>query len=130
MNPNNAKNVVVANAILPTSPTVPISANQSVPISANQSVPISANQTVSISATPTIGIAPVLFFPPEIVEALQSYVLNNFPDIGLPQDIQQVTKNFFANLPPLIPIAPNIAVPITVTPITTVIPTTTVTPTT
>jgi len=85
MNPSNALNVVISNDIFPTTPTVPI------------------------SPTPTIATAPVILLSPEIVKALQSYVVNNFPDIGLPQDIQQVAKEFFANLPPLIPIAPDSA---------------------
>ena len=110
MNPNNAKNVVISNniffttAITATTPTVPIP---------------------SISATQTISTAPVIVIPPEFVEALQSYILNNFPNIGLPQDIQQVAKNFFANLPPIIPIARNTAVPVTAVPVTTVPVTTT-----
>ncbi|WP_378955968.1 hypothetical protein [Pelosinus sp. sgz500959] len=83
MNPLNAMNVVVSNDILPT-------------------------PTVSVSATSTIDTTSVIVITPEIVKAIQSYVLNNFPNIGLPQDIQEVAKAFFANLPPLIPIAPNV----------------------
>ncbi len=90
MNPSNAINVVIANQVITTNPTV------------------------AISVATTINAAPVIIFPPQIVDALQTYVLDNFPDIGLPQDIQQVAKNFFANLPPLIPIAPDVAVPVTV----------------
>ena len=90
MNPSNAINVVIANQVITTTPTV------------------------AISVAPTINAIPVIIFPPQIVDALQTYVLDNFPDIGLPQDIQQVAKNFFANLPPLIPIAPDVAVPVTV----------------
>lgn len=85
MNPSNAMNVVVTNDILPTAPTTP---------------------TTPIPAAPTIDTAPVIIISPEILKALQSYVVNNFPDIGLSQDIQQVAKEFFANLPPLIPISP------------------------
>ena len=99
MNSSNAMNVVVSNDIIPTTPTTP---------------------TVPISAAPTINTAPVIIISPEIAKALQAYVLNNFPDIGLPQDIQQVAQDFFANLPPLIPIAPNIAATATATSDTTV----------
>jgi hypothetical protein len=43
---------------------------------------------------------------PTVLQAIQSYVINNFPDIGLPQDIQQIAKNFLSNLPPLVSITP------------------------
>jgi len=89
MNPNNAMNVVVSNEIIPTTPTTP---------------------TTPTSATPTIDTASLIIISPDILKALQSYVLNNFPDIGLPQDIQQIAKSFLANLPPLIPIAPTTSV--------------------
>ncbi|MBP2660210.1 MAG: hypothetical protein H6Q69_3242 [Firmicutes bacterium] len=83
MNPGNAMNVVVSNEIIPTTPTVPLTAT---------------------SAVPTVATAPVLVITPETLKALQSYTINNFPDIGLPQDIAQIAKDFIANLPPLIPI--------------------------
>jgi len=43
---------------------------------------------------------------PNVLQAIQAYVLNNFPDIGLPQDIQEVAKKFLSNLPPLVLITP------------------------
>jgi len=89
MNPSNAMNVIVSNDIIPTTPISPT------------------------STTSTIDTNPVIIISPEIVKALQSYTLNNFPDIGLPQDIQQIATDFFANLPPLIPVSPTIAVTIT-----------------
>ena len=105
MNPANARNVVVSNRIIPTTPST------STP---GTTITVS---TPSISAAQAINAGPVLNIPPEIAEAIQYYVLNNFPNIGLPQDIQQIVKNFFANLPPLIPIAPNTVVPITAIPV-------------
>lgn len=88
MNPFNAHNVVVTNTIIPTIPTAP---------------------TTPISPTPTTNTSPVIFITPEVLQALQSYSLNNFPDIGLPNDIQEVAKNFLATLPPLILLTPTTA---------------------
>lgn len=96
MNSANAMNVVVSNEIIPTAPTPPLT---------------------SISSTPTTATAPVLVITPETLKALQSYTINNFPDIGLPQDIAQIAKDFIANLPPLIPITPTTSVPITTVPV-------------
>jgi hypothetical protein len=104
MNSANAMNVVVSNEIIPTTPTAPLT---------------------PISPTPTTVTAPLLVITPETLKALQSYTINNFPDIGLPQDIAQIAKDFIANLPPLIPITPTTAVPITTT-----VPSTTTTVTT
>lgn len=98
MNPTNAMNIVIAPEIFPTLPTTPT------------------------SATPTTATAPVIVIAPDILKALQAYILNNFPDIGLPKDIQQVAKQFIVNLPPLIPITS--ATSTTSTPATTVTPTT------
>lgn len=86
MNPGNAVNIVVSNVVNP----------------------IVATPNASVATT--ISTAPVLVISPELLEALQSYVINNFPDIGIPQDIQQIAKNFLANLPQLKLITPNIAV--------------------
>lgn len=33
---------------------------------------------------------------PEVLMALKPYVLNNFSDLGLPQDIQDIVRQFFA----------------------------------
>jgi hypothetical protein len=65
---------------------------------------------------------------PSVLQAIQSYVVNNFPDIGLPQDIQQVAKNFLSNLPPLVSITPTTSS--TATPVATITTTTTTTTTT
>ncbi|SFL35596.1 hypothetical protein [Pelosinus propionicus] len=94
MNPGNAINVVVSNEIISTIPTTPLTPT---------------------SAVPTVSTAPVLVITPETLQALQSYTINNFPDIGLPQDIAEIAKDFIANLPPLIPINQNTAVTATVT---------------
>ena len=72
-----------------------------------------------IISTPATNTPPVLFISPEVLQALQSYTLNNFPDIGLPNDIQEVAKNFFANLPPLTLITPTVATATTTTTVTT-----------
>ena len=53
-----------------------------------------------------MNTSPVIVITPTVLQAIQSYVINNFPDIGLPQDIQQIAKNFLSNLPPLISITP------------------------
>ena len=95
MNPANAINVVVTNTIIPTIPT-----------------------------TPTTNTTPVVFITPEVLQALQSYTLDNFPTIGLPKDIQEIAKNFLANLPPLTLITPTTAVPVTAAvPVTTTVTT-------
>lgn len=101
MNPFNAHNVVVTNTIIPTIPTAPTT-----PISPT---PIPIIPTTITSTTPTTNTSPVLFITPEVLQALQSYSLNNFPDIGLPNDIQEVAKNFLATLPPLILLTPTTA---------------------
>ena len=108
MNPANAMNVVVSNEINPITPTTPIT-----PTIANTPTaitPTTAIATAPISTNPAIGTAPILTISPQLLSALQSYAINNFPDIGIPRDIQQVAKNFIANLPPLLSITPNIAV--------------------
>ncbi len=94
MNPGNATNVVVSNEISTTNPTTPITPT---------------------SAVPNISSAPVLVITPETLQALHSYTINNYPDIGLPQDIAEIARDFIANLPPLIPINQNAAVTTTTT---------------
>ena len=42
------------------------------------------------------GALDTLVIPPEVQIALQVYVFNNFPNLGLPSDIQQIAKDFFA----------------------------------
>jgi len=79
MNPGNAANVVVSNDIIPTTPISPVST-----------------------------VDTLLIISPDLLKALQAYTVNNFPNIGLPQDIEQIAKDFIANLPPVIPVAPTI----------------------
>lgn len=57
---------------------------------------------VSSSALPSTEPNPVLIIPPNVLEALQAASLDNFTSLGLPPDIGQIAKNFFANLPPLV----------------------------
>jgi len=84
------------------------------------------NVVVTTDIVPTTPIStdttPVIIIPPDVLQALQSYTLNNFPNIGLPQDIQQLAQQFISNLPPLIPITPTTSS--TATPATTVTTTT------
>jgi hypothetical protein len=77
MNPANAMNVVVVSDT--TTPTATITS-------------ITPNVPVTTTA-PTIVIAP------ELITALQAGVINNFTDLGLPPDIQEITQQFFALLP-------------------------------
>ena len=125
MNPDNASHVVVTNAIIPTTPMTPTAStapNTAMNTTAGTSTTSTSTTAVSTSlsntSTTTTSTAsnsnasttainnttPVLMITPTILQAIQSYVLNNFPDIGLPQDIQQIAKNFLANLPPTVPI--------------------------
>lgn len=119
MNPFNARNVVVTNAIIPTPPTTPTTPITSTLIAAVPTTLItntSITSSTSTSTTPIISstsISPVITITPEVLQALQAYTLNNFPDIGLPTDIQGIAKNFFANIPPLILVTPTTAVPVT-----------------
>lgn len=115
MNPDNARNIIVTNAIIPTTPTTPttpITPISSAPISTIVSVSSTTDTTTTVT-TSTTSTAPVLTITPEVLQALQSYTLNNFPDIGLPTDIQEITKIFLANIPPLVLITPTTATPIT-----------------
>ncbi|SMC86757.1 hypothetical protein [Sporomusa malonica] len=45
------------------------------------------------SATPDTD---TIVVTPEVLSVLQTYVLNNFPNLNLPSDIQAVAKQFFA----------------------------------
>ena len=115
MNPMNAMNIVVSTTITPINPTSPMT----------PTTPTSPISPV-VSATPLLAMNPTLdsisassiVITPEVLRALRAYVVNNFPDLGLPKDIQEVTKNFFVNLPTVIPV---------VTPMTTTATTTAVT---
>ncbi|MBC8015334.1 MAG: hypothetical protein H7X79_06265 [Sporomusaceae bacterium] len=126
MNPANAMNLVVSTTIIPTLPTIPITPitpiNPTVPIgTAVPTAPVlSTDQTLDTDADTEIVTvtAQPIFITPEALQALQAYVVNNFPDLGLPQDIQQVAKEFFANIPPVVPVVPPTAV---VTPVALVV---------
>lgn len=116
MNPANAMNLVVSTTIIPTVPTIPITPitpmNPTIPIGTVVPTAPVLSATLTLDAdTDTVTVtAQPIFITPEVLEALKSYVVNNFPDLGLPQDIQQVAKEFFANIPPVVPIAPPTAV--------------------
>jgi len=102
---------------LPLTATVPMTAitpTTTTPVTATTSVTTSAGLAVTTSS-PTIQAK---IFTPDVIVALQSAVFNNFTDLGLQSDIQELASVFFANLP---------AVPPAVTPIT---PNTPTTPTT
>ncbi|AIF53430.1 hypothetical protein [Pelosinus sp. UFO1] len=90
MNITNAMHVVVSDTITPTTPT-------------NPTIPVSTPIDTTITPIPTIVITP------DVLKAIQAYTLNNFPDIGLPQDIQEIAKEFLANLPPIVPVTQNTA---------------------
>ena len=94
MNITNAMHVVVSDTITPTTPT-------------NPTIPVSTPIDTTITPLPTIVITP------DVLKAIQAYTLNNFPDIGLPQDIQEIAKEFLANLPPIVPITENTATTLT-----------------
>ncbi|BBB92110.1 MAG TPA: hypothetical protein PKA28_05445 [Methylomusa anaerophila] len=72
MNPGNAINIVVSAVPIPTPPT---------------------------TATGTIQ---TLVISPDLLLALQTASLNSFTDLGLPKDIEEIAKNFFALLSPVI----------------------------
>ena len=80
MNPANARNVVVSTSIVPTTPTIP---------------------TTPTTTTPA-STTPVIAIDPSLLQALQAAALDNFTNLGLPLDIQQIAQNFFSNLPPSI----------------------------
>ncbi|GMB01228.1 hypothetical protein [Pelosinus sp. IPA-1] len=94
MNITNAMHVVVSNTVTPTTPTTP-------------TIPVSTPIDTTVTPIPTIVITP------DVLKAIQAYTLNNFPNIGLPQDIQEIAKEFLANLPPLVPVTQNTATTIT-----------------
>lgn len=81
MNPANARNVVVSTSIVPMTPTTP---------------------TTPTSTTTLASTTPVITIDPSFLQALQAAALNNFTNLGLPLDIQQIAQNFFSNLPPSI----------------------------
>lgn len=97
MNPTNAFQVVVTNTTTPTIPAFPTQPVTPVnPVTPITQPTVTAGLTVDTSTTPTIVISP------EIIQALQAAVVNNFTDLRLPADIEEIAQEFFANLPPLI----------------------------
>lgn len=94
MNITNAMHVVVSDTITPTTPT-------------NPTIPVCTPINTTITPIPTLVITP------DVLKAIQAYTLNNFPDIGLPQDIQEIAKEFLANLPPIVPVTQNTATTLT-----------------
>jgi hypothetical protein len=69
------------------------------------------NNVTPITTTPS-GV-PVLSIDPSLLQALQAASLDNFANLGLPPDIAEIAKQFFANLPPLDSPNAKVAVPIT-----------------
>ncbi|WP_425059147.1 hypothetical protein SCACP_38130 [Sporomusa carbonis] len=59
-----------------------------------------ANVVITSTPEPTTSESNTLFISPGVLPALQTYVFNNFPELGLPSDIEEVAKDFFANLSP------------------------------
>jgi hypothetical protein len=75
----------------------------------------------------------VIFITPEIINALQTAALDNFNELGLRPDLQQIAQVLFSNLPFIPRTAMTPATPITpttpLTPVTPATPTTPITPT-
>lgn len=70
------------------------------------------NNVTPIPATTSSGV-PVLNIDPSLLQALQAASLDNFTSLGLPPDIAQIAKQFFANLPPLRNPSATVTVPVT-----------------
>lgn len=70
---------------------------------------------ITSTAAPTTATSevPVLVIDPGVLQALQAAALDNFASIGLPPDIGQIAKQFFANLPPLVNPSASTTVPVT-----------------
>jgi hypothetical protein len=66
--------------------------------------------------TTTRSGAAVLNIDPSLLQALQAASLDNFTSLGLPPDIAQIAKQFFANLPPLINPNASVTAPVTAAP--------------
>ncbi|HWR08380.1 hypothetical protein [Sporomusa sp.] len=62
--------------------------------------PASNITIVSTTSLPILPDANTIVITPEILLGLQAYVLNNFDDLRLPSDIQDIVREFFSvNLP-------------------------------
>lgn len=51
---------------------------------------------VVVTDVPVAGTPDTVVITPEVLSALRPYVLNNFSDLGLPPDIQEIVRQFFA----------------------------------
>lgn len=51
---------------------------------------------VSSTSLPNVPNTNTIVVTPEILAGLQAYVLNNFDNLRLPSDIQDVVRNFFS----------------------------------
>ena len=51
---------------------------------------------VSSTSLPNVPNTNTIVVTPEILIGLQAYVLNNFDNLRLPSDIQDVVRNFFS----------------------------------
>lgn len=58
--------------------------------------PTSSVVVVTNTPTSVTPDADTIVVTPEVFSVLQTYVLNNFPNLNLPSDIQAVAKQFFA----------------------------------
>ena len=96
MNPTNALQVVVTNATTPALPTFPPQ-----PLTPINPVTPLTQPTVASGLAADTSTMPVIVISPDILQAIQAAALNNFTDLGLPADIEEIAKAFFANLPPL-----------------------------
>jgi hypothetical protein len=107
-------------AITPTTTTTavitPITPTAAAPVTTTTAV----TAPVSLAVTTSSPDVQAKIFTPDVLVALQTAVFNNFSDLGLRSDIQQLADIFFAALP---------AAPAAITPITPNTPTTPTVPT-
>lgn len=85
---------LLPNPVLPTTPTAPTGLLTSI----SPTVPTTPLSAITPTTVPLIGISP------ELLPSLQAAVLDNFTDLNLPADIQQLVQQFFAFLPSTPPI--------------------------
>jgi hypothetical protein len=52
--------------------------------------------SVTASATATAPTTDTIVVTPETLQALKVYVVNNFSNLNLPADIQEIVRQFFA----------------------------------
>lgn len=58
--------------------------------------PASRVTIVSSTSLPAVPDTGTIVITPEILAGLQAYVLNNFDNLQLPSDIQDIVRNFFS----------------------------------